>query len=62
MDVAGIYAALGEKDHAFATLEMAFQRRDSRMTMLLNHEALLPLRSDHRFSDLVRRVGLPQHN
>lgn len=61
-DVAGIYAALGEKDHAFAALEMAFQRRDSRMTMLLDHEALMPLRSDPRFSDLVRRVGLPQHN
>jgi len=61
-DVAGIYAALGEKDHAFAALEMAFQRRDSRMTMLLDHEALVSLRSDPRFSDLVRRVGLPQHN
>ena len=61
-DVAGIYAALGEKDHAFAALEMAFQRRDSRMTMLLDHEALMPLRSDPRFSDLVRRVGLPPRN
>jgi serine/threonine protein kinase/Tfp pilus assembly protein PilF len=61
-DVAGIYAALGEKDHAFAALEMASQRRDSRMTMLLDHEALMPLRNDPRFSDLLRRVGLPQHN
>jgi tetratricopeptide (TPR) repeat protein len=61
-DVAGIYAGLGEKDHAFVALEMASQRRDSRMTMLLDHEALVPLRSDPRFSDLVRRVGLPQHN
>jgi non-specific serine/threonine protein kinase len=61
-DVAGIYAGLGEKDHAFAALEMASQRRDSRMTMLLDHEALVPLRSDPRFSDLLRRVGLPQHN
>ena len=61
-DVAGIYAALGEKDHAFASLEMAFQRRDSRMTMLLNQETLLPLHSDPRFSDLLRRVGLPQRN
>jgi len=61
-DVAGIYAALGEKDHAFAALEMAFQRRDSRLTMLLDHEALVSLRSDPRFSDLVRRVGLPQQN
>ena len=62
MDVAGIYVALGEQDHAFAALELAFQRRDSRMTMLLNHEALIPLRSDPRLSDLVRRVGLPPHN
>src|SRR5437016_14479636 len=62
MDVAGIYAALGEQDHAFAALEMAFQRRDSRMTMLLNHEALIPLHGDPRFFDLLRRVGLPQHN
>jgi len=54
--------ALGEQDHAFATLEMAFQRRDSRMTMLLNDEALMPLRSDPRLSDLVRRVGLPRHD
>ncbi len=61
-DVAGIYAALGEKDHAFAALEMAFQRRDGRLTMLLDHEGLAPLLSDPRFSDLVRRVGLPQHN
>ena len=62
MDVAGIYVALGEQDHTFAALELAFQRRDSRMTMLLNHEALIPLRSDPRLSDLVRRVGLPPHN
>jgi len=61
-DVAGIYAALGEKDHAFAALELAFQKRDSRLTMLLDHEGLDPLRSDPRFSGLVHRVGLPQHN
>jgi len=61
-DVAGIYAGLGEKDHAFAALEMASQRHDSRMTMLLDHEALIPLRGDPRFTDLLHRVGLPQHN
>jgi Tfp pilus assembly protein PilF len=59
LDVAGIYAGLGEKDHAFAALDLAFQRRDSRLTMLLNIETLEPLHSDPRFADLLRRVGLP---
>jgi serine/threonine protein kinase/Tfp pilus assembly protein PilF len=61
-DVAEIYAGLGEKDHAFAALELAFQKRDSRMSTLIAHEGFLSLHSDPRFADLLRRVGLPQHN
>jgi TolB-like protein/Tfp pilus assembly protein PilF len=58
-DVAGIYAGLGEKDHAFAALELAFQRRDSRLTELREYESLQPLHSDPRFADLLKKIGLP---
>ena len=53
------YAGLGDNDQAFAWLEKAYQERYDRMVWL-NVDALLePLRSDPRFKDLVRRVGLP---
>jgi tetratricopeptide (TPR) repeat protein len=61
-DVAGIYAGLGEKDHAFAALELAFQKRDSLLDELREHEPLEPLHSDPRFADLLKRVGLPPLN
>jgi serine/threonine protein kinase/Tfp pilus assembly protein PilF len=61
-DVAGIYAGLGEKDHAFAALDLAFQRRESRLSELREHESLEPLHSDPRFSDLLKKVGLPPLN
>jgi non-specific serine/threonine protein kinase len=61
-DVAGIYAGLGEKDHAFAALDLAFQRRESRLSELREHESLEPLHSDPRFTDLLKKVGLPPLN
>lgn len=52
------YAGLGDKEQAFAWLEKAYQERRDRV-FLLNVDPLLdPLRSDPRFQDLVRRVGL----
>ncbi len=61
-DVAGIYAGLGEKDHAFAALDLAFQRRESRLAELREHESLEPLHSDPRFSELLKKIGLPPLN
>jgi TolB-like protein/Tfp pilus assembly protein PilF/tRNA A-37 threonylcarbamoyl transferase component Bud32 len=61
-DVAGIYAGLGEKDHAFAALELAFQRRESRLSELREHESLEPLHSDPRFAELLKKIGLPPLN
>jgi adenylate cyclase len=59
-NVAVIYAGLGEKDHAFALLERAYQDRSYYMpTFLSTDERLDNLRSDPRFADLKRRVGLP---
>jgi TolB-like protein/Flp pilus assembly protein TadD len=53
------YVGLGDKEQAFAVLERAYQERRDRMVWLNVDPLLEPLRSDPRFDDLVRRVGLP---
>ncbi len=55
-----IYEALGEKDRAFQWLEQGYQNRDWQMNQLKVDPMLDDLRTDARFTDLVRRVGLPQ--
>jgi TolB-like protein/Tfp pilus assembly protein PilF len=54
-----VYAGLGEKDQAFAWLEKAYGERTSRLGYLKVEPLWDPLRSDPRFADLVRRIGLP---
>jgi len=58
-EIALVYAGLGEKEEAFAWLEKSFVARDKGLTYLKIDPCLDPLRSDSRFQDLVRRVGLP---
>jgi eukaryotic-like serine/threonine-protein kinase len=53
------YALLGEKDQAFEWLEQAYRERDNWLVMLKVFPWWDGLRSDPRFTDLVRRVGLP---
>jgi tetratricopeptide (TPR) repeat protein len=55
-----VYVGLNDKDEAFAWLEKAYEERDGSLPMLKVNPSLDPLRSDPRFADLVRRVGLPQ--
>jgi serine/threonine-protein kinase len=57
--IAAIYGELGDKDRAFTWLEKAFDNRDGFLAYLKVHPALESLRSDPRFRDLTRRVGLP---
>jgi adenylate cyclase len=57
---ATIYAALGERDKAFAELERAYQARDWFLQRLKVDPFLDPLRDDPRFADLVKRIGLPE--
>ncbi|MCI0356614.1 MAG: protein kinase [Acidobacteria bacterium] len=57
--IAAIYAALGQKDEAFAWLERAYDERDSWMDYLGTDPRLDGLRSDPRFRDLLRRMNLP---
>jgi serine/threonine protein kinase len=58
--IAQLYADLGDKDQAFRWLNTACQERDSSLEGLKTDFLLDPLRSDRRFAELVRKVGLPQ--
>jgi tetratricopeptide (TPR) repeat protein len=59
-DVAHLYARLRDNDKAFAWLEKAYKERSEGMAWLKVDPAYDPLRTDPRFADLMRRVGLPQ--
>ncbi len=60
VNVAYVYAALGEADAAFEWLEKAYERRSGRLGWLPVEPVLDPLRSDPRFDDLLRRIGFPE--
>jgi len=55
-----IYFALGQKEQAFAWLERAYQQRSDSLLYLRCWPEFDSQRSDPRFADLVRRVGIPQ--
>ena len=55
-----LYAALGEREQAFASLERAYAEHSPSLQFVKVDPAFDSLRSDPRFADLVRRVGLPQ--
>ena len=54
------HASLGEKDRAFTELNRAYENREAFLIRLKVDPRLEPLRSDPRFADLVRKVGIPQ--
>ena len=58
--VAGIYAGLGEKEQAFKWLQRSYDGHEVWLTWLKVDPVLDSLRSDPRFQDLLRRVGLAQ--
>ena len=60
LSLADIYSVLGEKDEAFESLERAYQERVSMMIFLGVCPTFDNIRSDSRFADLLRRMGLPQ--
>jgi TolB-like protein/Tfp pilus assembly protein PilF len=55
---ARIHAALGEKDRAFDLIEKAYQERSDFMADILVDPREDNLRSDPRFQQLLRRLGL----
>jgi tetratricopeptide (TPR) repeat protein len=58
-NIAVVYAGLGEKERAFDWLQKAVADRSIYPTALSSREELNSLRSDPRYSELLRRMGLP---
>ena len=56
-NIALIYVGLGDRDQAMVWLDKAYQARFNPSILL--RPAFDPLRSDVRFQDLLRRIGLP---
>jgi eukaryotic-like serine/threonine-protein kinase len=59
-NIAQLHADLGNKDQAFKWLDIAYQERDFNLIGLKTDFLLDPIRSDPRFAELVRKVGLPE--
>jgi serine/threonine-protein kinase len=58
LNLAAVYAGLGEKDLAFALLEKDFQSRSGTLAQITFLPTFDALRSDPRYADLLRRMGL----
>jgi adenylate cyclase len=56
--IAAVYVALGEKDEALRWLERAFEEHSGSFYSYLFRPEFRALRSDPRFSDLLRRIGI----
>ena len=56
--IAQIYAGLGERDQAIEWLEKAYEERATSIIFLNVEPSFDGLRSDPRFQELVRRIGL----
>ena len=58
--LAGIYAGLDDKDEAFRLLEKGYEQHSATMPYLGVDFFWDGVRSDPRYADLLRRMGLPQ--
>ena len=58
--IAALYSDLGNKEQAFRWLNTAYQEHDWWLISLKTDFLFDPIRSDPRFAELTRKVGLPQ--
>ena len=59
-NIAASYAVLGERDLAFRWLEKAYGEKSGWLPYLKSDPSFDSLRSDPRYGDLLKRMGLPQ--
>src|SRR5260370_10651069 len=53
-------ALAGDRDKAFEYLDKAYSIEDEDLIQTLRYPALDSIRSDARYADLMRRLGLPE--
>jgi serine/threonine protein kinase/Tfp pilus assembly protein PilF len=58
-ELATLYSGLGDNEQAMASLEKAYAAHDIQLQFLKVEPHYDSLRSDPRFADIMRRVGLP---
>jgi serine/threonine protein kinase/tetratricopeptide (TPR) repeat protein len=58
--IAELYGDIGDKDHAFEWLNIAYQDRNILLIGMPTDFTFDSLRSDPRYAELVRKIGLPQ--
>ena len=58
--VAGAYAAGGNKDKAFEFLQKAFETHTIELMLEIRYPLFDPIRSDPRYADLMKRIGVPE--
>jgi eukaryotic-like serine/threonine-protein kinase len=58
--IAAAYALNGDRDHAFEYLNQAYDLVDSGLPGTMRYPALDPLHSDPRWSDLMKKLNLPE--
>jgi DNA-binding winged helix-turn-helix (wHTH) protein/TolB-like protein len=58
LDIATIYASLGDRDNAFVWLERAFGERSTNIALLEYDPTFDALHEDPRFASLVRKIDL----
>jgi tetratricopeptide (TPR) repeat protein len=58
LSIASIYAGLGDNDHAFEWFERLYRLRNYNIIYMKMDPKYDSLRSDPRFADLLRRMGL----
>ena len=59
-NIARNYALLSEKDRAFGLLEKAYAEKSGGVPNIKFDPCFDSLRSDARYADLLKRMGLPQ--
>jgi hypothetical protein len=55
---AAVYTGMGDKEQTFSWLEKAFREQDDRLVYLGVDPMADPLRSDPRFQQFMKRLGL----